>query len=694
MKRRNFLLFSILLLSVLIANGQDSLFSSQDSIFSNLTTVIISANKLKEKRTSSPVAISVINAKMIEEAKAQRIDYLLNKVSGVYMPSIGNEQHMMAIRQPISLKGLYLFLEDGMPIRTSGLYSSNALIEINTSNIQSIEVLKGPASALYGAEAIGGVVNFLSMPIPLKTILNISSQLNNGGFKKVEAHYGTPGSAGGWLINSTYTDQKNGPVDYSDYSKKTISIKRDFKIKEKWTGYQTLNYIDYHTQMIGSVDSIHFAKKSLSSQQSFTYRQINALRFRQNLAYQWNQNNTTTLNVLYRNNTMDQNPTYSIASTSNPTKFKGQENSNHFDAYVIDLQHQWNLNALKSKLIVGGYWDKTNQDLIAHYIDIIKDTALGKYTKYSYPAIDSLVTSYTTQINNKAIYLNFITNFSKIWQVNMALRYDDFEYLFYNRLKYGTPSSNNHFSNWAPKLGFTYNKKQWGGYLNYSQGFVPPQITEIYNSIRVPYLLPQLFTNVELGGWYQLPNLYTEFAIYQLNGKNEIISVRQTDGVNLNQNSGSTQHIGIEYQIKYKINPQLEWQWNASNAKHNYIHTKIKVEIVDGNQMTAAPFFFSNMALYWKPNLPLHASIEWLKQSSYYMDETNTTKYPGFSIFNIRAGYRYKNTEIWIALLNAGNSYYSTMATKNFSVKGNSAYAYYIGDPRSVTLGWKWSLIK
>jgi outer membrane receptor protein involved in Fe transport len=667
---------------------------SQDSSFSNLTTVIISANKLKEKRINSPVAIAVLSPKMIEETKAQRIDYLLNKVSGVYMPSIGNEQHMMAIRQPISLKGLYLFLEDGMPIRTSGLYSSNALIEINTSNIHLIEILKGPASALYGAEAIGGVVNFISTPIPSNKLLNISSQLSDGGLKKLEASYGLPTSHGGWMLNGSITDQKNGPVDYSDYSKKTISIRRDFKINTKWTGYQSLNYIDYHTQMIGSVDSIHFAQKSLSSQQTFTYRQINALRFRQNLVYQWNENSFTTINLMFRNNTMDQNPTYSIASTTNPTKFKGQVNSNHFDAYVVDLRHQWNFNSIKSKLLLGGYWDNTNQNLIAHYIDIYKDTAIGKYTKYNYPIKDSLVTSYTTQINNKAIYVNFIASLSSSLHWNMALRYDDFEYLFNNLLPYGTPTSNNHFNNWAPKLGFTYNQKNWGGYLNYSEGFVPPQITEIYNTVRVPYLLPQQFKNMEIGAWYQLPQLYTEFSIYQLNGNNEIISVRQTDGVNLNQNSGSTQHIGIEYQIKYKISNQLEWHWNASNAKHNYVHTQIKGITVDGNQMTAAPSFFSNMALYWKPNAALHASLEWLDQSSYYMDETNATKYPGFSVFNIRTGYGFKKSEIWLAILNAGNSYYSTMATKNFSVKGNAAYAYYIGDPRSITIGWKWYIIK
>ena len=686
------LFFRKFIAGILILVGSTAL--AQDTSYNNLTTIIVSANKLKEKRTASPVAISVLSPKMIDEAKAQRIDYLLNKVSGVYMPTIGNEQHMMAIRQPISLKGLYLFLEDGMPIRTSGLYSSNALIEINTSNIHSIEIVKGPASALYGAEAIGGVVNFLSAPVPSKTLLNLSAQLTHGGFKKLELQYGTPTLTGGWMVSSSYTDQKNGPIDYSDYNKKTITIRRDFKIKEKWTGYQTLNYIDYHTQMIGSVDSIHFVQKNLSSQQSFTFRQINALRFRQNLAYQWSENSSTTLNAMYRNNTMDQNPTYSIASTSNPTKYKGQVNSNHFDAYVLDLQHQWNLNTIKSKLIVGGYLDRTNQNLIAHYIDIFKDTALGKYTKYSYPLVDSLVTSYATQINNKAMYLNFITNLSKTLHWNMALRYDDFEYLFANKLKYGTPSSNNHFSNWAPKIGFTYNQNKWGGYMNYSEGFVPPQITEIYNTVRVPYLLPQLFTNIELGAWYQLSNLYAEFSIYQLNGNNEIISVRQSDGVNLNQNSGSTKHVGLEYQIKYKINSQLEWQWNATYAKHNYIQTQIKGVTVDGNQMTAAPPFFSNMALYWKPTLALHGSLEWQNQSAYYMDETNATKYPGFNILNIRAGYYFKKWECWISILNAANSYYSTMATKNFSVSGNSAYAYYIGDPRSITIGWKWYLIK
>ncbi len=664
----------------------------QDSAFKPLSTVIVTGNKLLQKRTEAPIAISIISHQTIEKANASRIDFLLNKVSGVYMPSIGGEQHMMSIRQPISLKGLYLYLEDGLPIRTSGLFSSNALIEINTSNINTIELIKGPASALYGAEAIGGVVNFISTPVPTIQLASIRSQINSTGLKKLELQYGTPNPKGGWMISASVTDQRNGILEYSDFNKNAISIKKDFKFSKKLSSYQTLQYIHYYTQMTGSVDSIHFVNKDFSSLQSFTFRKLDILRWRQHFKQEWNSNSTTQFNILYRNNTMDQNPTYSIASTAKSNKFKGQINSNHFDAFVFDLQQQWNIPYLKSKIIVGGYWDITKQDLIANYIDILKDTILNKYTSYTRKTPDSLLTSYQTKINNKAIYINYLGTISNALKFNMAFRFDKFEYAFNNLIASGTPSSFNNFSHWTPKLGLTYNKKQIGTYINYSQGFVPPQITEIYNTVKVPYLLPQQFSNYEIGSWFQVKNLYGEVSLYQLNGQNEIISVRQPDGVNLNQNAGSTKHIGIEYQLKYKINSAIQLEWNATNAKHAYNKTIIKGVTVDGNRMNAAPSFLSNASLYLKLNRKLNSSLEWHHQSKYFMDETNATVYPGFNLLHIKINYAIGKNAIWLHVLNATNAYYSTMATKNFSAKGSSAYSYYIGEPRTIAIGWKWSL--
>jgi iron complex outermembrane receptor protein len=115
---------------------------------------------------------------------------------------------------------------------------------------------------------------------------------------------------------------------------------------------------------------------------------------------------------------------------------------------------------------------------------------------------------------------------------------------------------------------------------------------------------------------------------------------------------------------------------------------------VSGNEMNAAPRNFTNISATWKPNAKWRISIEELHQSKYFMDETNTTSYGGFDVLNLRFGYTLKRTELWLNVLNLTNTYYSTMATKNFSVKGTSAYSYYLGDPRSITIGWRWHIIK
>lgn len=684
-----FFLF-LVLASPIIASSQVKSIKLADT---SLQTVIVTANKSKEKRIESPISISVLGKQQIQEAKAVRIDFLLNKVSGVFMPSIGNEQHMMSIRQPVSLKGLYLYLEDGLPIRTSGLFSNNALIEINTAAIQQIEVIKGPASALYGAEAIGGVVNFIHAPRPFKNQLSISNHINNNGLLKSDLAWNKAGKKSGWAVYLSQIGQKNGQLEYSDYTKTALSIKRDFTFKKKWMGYQQLQYIHYDGQMTGTVDSLKFQARNYTTQQSFTYRKLDLFRVRQNLSYEWSATQKTIVNLLYRGNTMDQNPAYLIAASSNPTKFKGQINSNHFDAYVLDLQHQMNIKQFKSKILIGGYMDATGQGLIANYIDIIKDTTLNKFIRFTRPATDSLITNYATTIYNKAIYINWIQPIANRLRINTTLRYDQFNYQFKNKLTTGTPTSNNLFTNWAPKIGLTYNQLNWGGYLNYSKGFVPPQITEIYNAIRVPYLLPQSFSNYEIGSWLSIPNGYIEWALYQLNGRNEIISVRQADGVNLNQNTGQTKHYGIEYQLKYNFSKLLQVNFNGSNAKHLYVNTILKGTDISNKEMVAAPRFFSNLTLLSQWNSALSSSLEWQHQSGYFMDEINATRYIGFDVLNLRINYTMKKHEFWLQCLNLTDQFYASMATKNFSVRGNIAYAYYLGDNRTLAFGWKWNLI-
>ena len=131
----------------------------------NLEEVIVSASRETQKRQEVSASIGLLTENQIKETKAFGIEQLVNQVPGVFMSTSkasSNEQHFMATRSPISTKSLFLYVEDGLPIRPVAVFNHNALLEMNNTTFSRIEVLKGPASSIYGSEAIGGSFNFIT----------------------------------------------------------------------------------------------------------------------------------------------------------------------------------------------------------------------------------------------------------------------------------------------------------------------------------------------------------------------------------------------------------------------------------------------------------------------------------------------------------------------------------------------------
>ena len=200
-----------------------------------LQELIVTGNRMSQRRTEAPIAISAIGAQRIAETKANQLDQLLNKVSGVFMVDLGNEQHEMSIRQPMSTQSLFLYLEDGIPIRTTGVYNHNALLEMNMTAARQIEIIRGPASSLYGAEAIGGAVNVITQAPPAVTNGYLSVQGNNNGYKRFDARGGTTVGKWGFSAAGYYANRTDGPIQYSDFHKTAITLRADYQLNEKTT---------------------------------------------------------------------------------------------------------------------------------------------------------------------------------------------------------------------------------------------------------------------------------------------------------------------------------------------------------------------------------------------------------------------------------------------------------------------------
>jgi outer membrane receptor for ferrienterochelin and colicin len=127
-----------------------------------LQAIVVTGSREAALRTQLPMAISRLSAKLIDESKITSVVEVINKTPGVLMQNLNNEQHGMSIRQPMGTSAYYLYMEDGLPIRPLGIFNHNALLEINQFAISSIEVVKGPVSSIYGPEAVGGAINFIS----------------------------------------------------------------------------------------------------------------------------------------------------------------------------------------------------------------------------------------------------------------------------------------------------------------------------------------------------------------------------------------------------------------------------------------------------------------------------------------------------------------------------------------------------
>ena len=160
----------------------------------NLQSVIVTGNREASLRTESPIAISKLTPKMIEEAKATAMVELINKVPGVMMVNLGNEQHSMSIRQPFTTNAYFLYMEDGIPIRPMGVFNHNSILEFNQFAISSIEVVKGPVSSIYGPEAVGGAINYITQRPASVPTAKIGIQADQWGYRRLQ--YGAGGTHG------------------------------------------------------------------------------------------------------------------------------------------------------------------------------------------------------------------------------------------------------------------------------------------------------------------------------------------------------------------------------------------------------------------------------------------------------------------------------------------------------------------
>jgi iron complex outermembrane receptor protein len=661
-----------------------------------LESVVVTASRQAATRAQTPVAIHKIGSALIQDTKALQLTEIINKVPGVVMLDYRNEQHGMGIRQPFGTSAYFLYMEDGLPLRPLGVFNHNALIESNLQGLNSVEVIKGPASSLYGPEAVGGAINLITKTAPGIPSAQIGYQVDEWGYKRVQFTAGAQVGKKWSIMTGGYVARQKGSwASNSDFDKSSINVRLDYQLTPKTKLWGSFAYNDYFSQTGGNIDSTGYYSRSYQSPADFTYRSSFSSRSRLTLEHKWSDNANSSLTAFYRDNALGQNPSYSISWTSPALTASGQVNQNSFKSFGLMGQHSQNVEFLNSKLVAGFLLDRSPNDYWAYKINLAATLRSDKKSVEKFTITQVLPTTflgnYSAVIWNKAAYAQFDLHPVEKWRLSLGGRFDQMSFDYTNFIDNSTGTKS--YEQFSPKLGVTYEASSaLGFYGNFSKGFSPPALSAVFRARPAAqaaatgekfYLSidPAVFSNYEVGGWASLwqNKVFFDYTFYRLEGNNELLGIRQPDNTTDYQSAGKTLHEGIEYQITIRPNDSWNFRFGGTNAKHTFVDFVLSTRATDalknvnGKEMPQAPNFIANSEVTYKYK-GARIALEWQKIGPWFQDQVNRVSFEGVSVFNLRMGYNYKAYQFFTNILNLGDSLYATTATRGNNATDKSTY--------------------
>ena len=213
-------IFSTLLAPVYVTHAMDT---------SDNNIVVITASKREETIKNSPAAVQVITQSDMKRLGADTVESALQLADNINLSEAGMTGNQVMIRgmesrhSLVLVNGRRLAGEDAS--NTTNVYT---LRRINLDQVDRIEIVRGSSSALYGSDAMGGIINIITkQPTHMSQSLGVSS-----GTKHEQAHYTfNSGNQGRWNASFNVNVTKERPIN-RHMSEQTFNAKT-----KQLTGY-------------------------------------------------------------------------------------------------------------------------------------------------------------------------------------------------------------------------------------------------------------------------------------------------------------------------------------------------------------------------------------------------------------------------------------------------------------------------
>ncbi len=659
-----------------------------------IAEIVSTASRSERPLSDEAGNIALIGRQELDLVKSTHFSELAVRIPGVNFSRNNGQEMLASIRSPIftgaGACGAFLMAEDGIPLRAAGFCNVNELFEAFTEQAARIEITKGPGSALYGSNALHGMINIIT-PAANRDGGSLSMEGGAWDFIRFNISEGVTTEKGG-LLGLATVSHDGGWRDQSGYDQQKITLRHDYN-GDVWTISSSLNLTNLDQETAGFIVGRDAYKNRALARQNpnpEAFRKARSLRYWSRFSRETGDGVRWQVTPYFR--TM--NMTFLMHFLPGQPLEENSQTS-------VGLQNGLYINeGSRLEIITGIDGEYTRGSLQQTQAHPTTGSAFLRATipsgkQYDYD-VNSLQTAAFLQAD---------------WAINQRLhlvaggrleymRYDYTNNMISGRTdengnacgfggcRYSRPASRrDSFTSFSPKISLRYSYHSTDTlYLTLSQGFRAPQTSELYRLQRrqkTADLNNVSLKNIEVGARGSRGRWRYNISLYAMKKTGYIFR----DAAFFNVDNGKSDHIGADIMVRFSLNDRLGIRGNLSLARHRYAFDYISNGInLNGRDIDTAPRNFGSMQINWRPLDRLTTELEWVHMGAYYTDPENLHKYPGHDYVNLRMTVKITDSYgFFLRLMNVTDTKYAERADYT-SFTGDR---YLPGKPRALYIGLK-----
>ncbi|HCI8402992.1 TPA: TonB-dependent receptor [Klebsiella pneumoniae] len=619
-------------------------------------TMVVTAAPTTVSELDTPAAVSVVNGdEMRQAAPRVNLSESLGAVPGLQVQNRQNYAQDLQLsirgfgsRSTYGVRGLRIYV-DGIPATMPDGQGQTSNIDIGS--VDTIEVLRGPFSALYGNSS-GGVINVTSQTGTQPPTVEASSYYGSFG----TWHYGMKATGavgdGSHAGDVDYTVSTNrftthGYRDHSGARKNLANARLGVRINDVSKLTLLLNSVDIKANDAGGLTADEWRDNPRQSPRGDQYNtRKNTRQTQAGLRYERQLSAQDDLSVMMYAGERETTQFQSIprAPQLKPSHAGGViDLTRHYQGIDTRLTHRGEL--LVPVTLTAGLDYENMSERRKGYENFVMVNGAPQYGEQG-----------ALRRNERNLMWNVDPYLQTQWQLTDKLSLDAgvrYSSVWFDSNDYyitpgnGDDSGDASYHKWLPAGSLKYALTDaWNVYLSAGRGFETPTINELsYRSDNQSGLnfglKPSTNDTVEIGSKTRIGNGLFTAALFQTNTDNEIVVDSSSGGRTSYKNAGKTRRQGMELGLDLQFGEswrlKAAWTWLDATYRTNVCDDAS----CNGNRIPGIARNMGYASFGYQPEQGWYAGSDIRYMSDIMANDENTAKAPSWTVVGLTTGYKW-----------------------------------------------------